>query len=146
MATTFLGESERNRPETSEIRRADVRLHPRYPIQLDLQYGLISPRKGRRTQPVGFGRTVNLSSRGVLFEADNIRSVTNIAVGSSIIELRLDWPLMLEEQCMLKLVVRGLVVRQDGDRLALVIERYEFRTAGKEKRVLAKTDAPARAL
>ena len=124
-------------PGSAEIRRADPRLHPRYPIKLDLQYKLIS---GGRVQHLGCGRTLNMSSGGILFEADDFREVTNILRDSGAIELVLDWPLVLREVCLLKLVVRGRIVRQDTERLALRIEQHEFRTAGHTgRRSLPKT-------
>ena len=46
--------------------RSDQRLHGRYPIALELQYKLLNKEQIKR---FGFGRTVNMSSGGVLFES-----------------------------------------------------------------------------
>ena len=96
-------------PGSAEIPRSDPRLHSRYPIKLDLQYKLLS--RGR-VQHLGCGRTLNMSSGGVLFEADDILEITDILPGSPTVELVLDWPLLLGQVCMLKLVVRGRIVRR----------------------------------
>jgi hypothetical protein len=42
----------------------------------------------------------------------------------------IDWPIRLDDSTRLKLVVEGPVVRKTGDRVAMRIERYEFRTRG----------------
>lgn len=111
---------------STETHRADPRLHPRYPITLDLKYKLL---RGRRVEHIGCGRTLNISSGGILFEADDIVEGKNGPNANGLVELVMDWPLLLEKACALKLVVRGRIVRQDTRRLALRIEQHEFRTA-----------------
>jgi hypothetical protein len=114
--------------ESGELRPVIHRSHARFPIELTLQYKLIS--KGR-VQCLGHGRTVNISSGGILFVPDDSHHVGAKVDGSDLIELVMDWPLLLREVCMLKLVVRGELVRRDGDKFAMRLERYEFRTAGR---------------
>jgi hypothetical protein len=46
------------------------------------------------------------------------------------IELVMNWPFLLEGVCPLKLVMRGRIVRSDGQRVAIQAEQHEFRTAG----------------
>jgi hypothetical protein len=50
-------------------------------------------------------------------------------------ELAITWPFRLQGVCRLKLVVFGRVVRSDGDRVAIKMQRYEFRTAGVDQLV-----------
>ena len=56
----------------SEVRPDRPRRHSRYPIELDLQYRLIV--KGR-VQHLGQGRTLNISSGGVLFAPHDIQKL-----------------------------------------------------------------------
>jgi len=101
----------------------DQRLNGRYPIILELQYKLLN--KGR-VEHLGAGRTLNISSGGVLFEADGLLPPTGP------IELALSWPFLLEGICNLKLVMRGRIVRCDTRSRAIAVktEYHEFHTAG----------------
>jgi len=44
------------------------------------------------------------------------------------VEVSVNWPARLDGICALQFVAMGRVVRADGDRAAVRIERYEFRT------------------
>jgi len=99
----------------------DQRLNRRYPITLEIEYKLL--RKGR-VERLGLGRTLNVSSGGVLFEANE-----SLPAGSSI-EILMQWPFLLEGVCPLKLVIHGSVVRSDSKRIAVRTKHHEFRTAG----------------
>jgi hypothetical protein len=107
-------------PETS---RGDQRAKDRYPITLELQYKLLD--KGR-VERVGVGRTINISSNGVLFETDR-----SLPPGGSV-ELAMKWPFLLRGICGMKLVVRGRIVRCHANTTATAVraESHEFRTAG----------------
>jgi hypothetical protein len=97
------------------------RVHGRYPITLELQYKVLS--KGR-VERHGFGTTVNISSGGVLFEADEYLE------DSRTIELAMNWPFLLDGVVTLKLVMSGRIVRTEAKAIAVQAERHEFRTAG----------------
>lgn len=101
--------------------RSDRRAKHRYPINLDVQYKLL---KHRRVERLGSGRTLNISSGGVLFEADGLLPANGP------IELALHWPFLLHGSCNLKLVMRGRIVRMDDKAIAIKAEFHEFRTAG----------------
>jgi len=75
---------------------------------------------------VGCGRTLNISSGGVLLETDQLLPPTGI------VELAIQWPFLLREVCSLKLVMRGRIVRRDYQTKATAVraEFHEFRTAG----------------
>lgn len=104
-----------------ETRRADQRLHQRYPIELKIEYKLLT--RGR-VESFGSGRTTNISSGGIFFESDDPLPTRGR------VELAMDWPFLLEGVCALKLVMRGRIVRSDIKGIAVQIMRHEFRTAG----------------
>ncbi len=101
--------------------RPEQRSHQRYPITFELDYRLLH--RGR-VERQGSGRTINIGSGGVLVETDD-----NLPIGRSI-ELMINWPFLLEGVCPLKLVMRGRIVRSDGQGIAVKIRHHEFRTAG----------------
>ena len=104
-----------------EKRRVDQRVNRRYPISLEIEYKVL--RKGR-VERLGLGRTLNVSSGGVLFQATD-----ELPAGSSV-ELLMQWPFLLEGVCPLKLVIHGSVVRSDSKGVAILNKHHEFRTAG----------------
>jgi len=99
---------------------AEQRSFHRYPIELEVEYRLLG--KGRMEYS-GSGKTCNISSGGVLFEALG-------APATGEIELMLNWPFLLEGVCPLRLVMRGRIVRSDGHSIAIQANYHEFRTAG----------------
>ena len=107
----------------SKTSRRDQRARNRYPITLELQYKLLD--KGR-VERVGVGRTVNISSNGVLFETDR-----SLPTGGSV-ELAMKWPFLLRGVCGLKLVIRGRIVRCPANTKVTAVraESHEFRTTG----------------
>jgi hypothetical protein len=70
----------------------------------------------------GRGRTIDVSSGGVLFRAD-----VPIRQGVKI-ELSIAWPMRLDGSSMLQLVVRGQVVRTNARDVAVRIGWHQFRT------------------
>ena len=106
-----------------ETGQCDRRVNWRYPITLGLQYKLLNK---RRLDHVGIGRTLNISSGGVLFETDQLLPPTGF------IELAIQWPFLLHEVCSMKLVMRGRIVRCDANSkvIAVKAEHHEFHTAG----------------
>jgi len=98
----------------------DLRRHRRYPIALELHY---TSNHGSKEDHTGSGVTLNISSGGILF-----RGSERLAERSRI-EIALNWPFALED-CALKLVMRGRVVRSENHITAVRIQQYEFRTAG----------------
>jgi hypothetical protein len=88
-------------------------------IERDVQYRVLSRKDGEVSAA---GKTVNISSSGVLFTTDE-----TLLPGRRV-ELSIDWPAQLDNKCALKLVARGRVVRFEGDCAALEILQHEFRT------------------
>ena len=103
--------------------RVDQRANGRYPIALEVRYKLL---RGDRVVSVGCGKTLNISSGGVLLETDRPLPPNGV------VELAIQWPFLLRDVCSLKLVIRGRIVRQDFDTKATAVraESHEFRTAG----------------
>jgi len=106
----------------------DARLDPaverratkRFRIELELKYRLLDRKAGARE--TGKGRTVNFSSRGVLFRAE-----ASLRPGEPV-EIATDWPALLSGTCPLKLVARGQVLRVENELIVVTIEQYEFHT------------------
>lgn len=91
-----------------------------YPITLDVKYTVLDL---RGVQRLGSGRTVNIGTRSVLLEAkDPLPS-------QGLMELFIDWPVLLGGRVPLKLVMRGKIVWVDGRRVAIATTQHEFRTA-----------------
>jgi hypothetical protein len=70
----------------------------------------------------GAGKTLDISSKGVLFE-----TVERLRPGKRV-EVSVNWAAQLEGGCPLKFVAVGRVVRADETRAAMHIEQHEFRT------------------
>ena len=92
-----------------KLHSGDRRSDKRYPIRLDVEYKLCN--RGR-VEHFGVGRTVDVSSGGVLFE-----TFGDVPVGRPI-DLAIKWPFLLDEKCGLKLQLRGYVIRRDHKRIA----------------------------
>jgi hypothetical protein len=100
---------------TSE-RRAAIR----FAIEQEVLYRILDNRAA--VPESGVGKTVGISSDGVLFE-----TVQPLHSGKRV-ELSVNWPVPLEGGCPLKLVAVGRVVRVGETRAAMHIEQYQFRT------------------
>jgi PilZ domain len=99
--------------------QADRRHADRFPIEREVRYRVLNKRS---SEEMGDGKTVNISSSGVLF------SVDHMLLPGRRMELAISWPAQLNNKCALKLVARGRVVRFEGGRAAIEIQQYEFRT------------------
>ncbi len=111
-------------PRNREPGHEDRRSARRFPISCVLQYRIL----GQGTWEIGHGKTVNMSSGGMLFVTDRV-----LAPGRKV-EVQVQWPVKLNERAGLKLVVIGEVVRAGSGgeiQAAIRIERYEFRTSAR---------------
>lgn len=102
-----------------QTREADRRRSDRFAIEREIRYRALNKRGG---EEAGEGKTVNMSSSGVLFTSGQI-----LRPGRRI-ELSISWPAQLNNKCALKLVARGRIVRFDNGLAAMEIQQYEFRT------------------
>jgi len=98
---------------------ADRRRSDRFAIEREIRSRALNKRGG---EEAGEGKTVNMSSSGVLFTAPQI-----LRPGRRI-ELAISWPAQLNNKCALKLVARGRIVRFENGLAAMEIQQYEFRT------------------
>lgn len=96
------------------------RQHRRYALRLDVQYRFLNSRtiEGR----TGSGRTLNISSHGLLFETDAPLPDR----GEITLDVR--WPFLLDNAHHLKFVVRGWIVRSEANATAVIFRSYEFHT------------------
>jgi len=102
-------------PTEQNNRRAAKRLM----IERDVQYRVLNRREGEME---GTGKTVNMSSSGILF------TTGEMLLPGRRLELSISWPAQLDNRCALKLMARGRVVRYEGNAAALEIMQHEFRT------------------
>lgn len=91
----------------------------RMAIEQDVHYRVMNKKEG---DVEARGRTVNMSSSGVLFTTDHI------LLPGRRVELSINWPAQLDNKCALKLVARGRVVRFEKGTAAIEIMQHEFRT------------------
>ena len=107
---TFCGRTDRER-----------RTKRRFHIDQEVRYKMLY---GQRIAETGVGRTMNISSGGVWF------STENMLTSGMPVELSMNWPVLLNDICPMKLMIYGCVVRSNEKGAAVAIERYEFRTQG----------------
>jgi hypothetical protein len=115
-----------NQPRTSQTEKnvaekigGERRTDRRYDINLNVRWKLI---RRRRVLDSGTGKTVDVSSGGLLIETDReLPSGLNI-------ELSIAWPVLLHNVAPLQLVVAGRVVRAAGQRVGVRMVQHEFRT------------------
>src|SRR5579863_6380830 len=92
---------------TEQNVRADRRHSDRFPIEREVRYRVLNKRS---SEEMGDGKTINISSSGVLFTADHM------LLPGRRMELAISWPAQLNNKTALKLVARGRVVRFEGGR------------------------------
>jgi hypothetical protein len=97
------------------------RVKRRFLIDQEVRYKMLY---GQRIAETGTGRTVNISSSGVWFTTEAMLT------SGMPIELSMNWPILLNDVCPMKLMIYGCVVRSNERGAAVAIERYEFRTQG----------------
>lgn len=104
---------------TSERER---RMKRRFQIEQEVRYKMLY---GQRIAETGTGKTLNISSSGVWFTTENM-----LTTGMPV-EVSMNWPVLLNDSCPMKLMIYGCVVRSNEKGAAVAIERYEFRTQGR---------------
>jgi c-di-GMP-binding flagellar brake protein YcgR len=91
----------------------------RFPVREEVRYKVL---QSKAEQLTGAGKTVDISSGGILF------TTTEQLQPGRLIEISVNWPARLDGTCALQLVATGRVVRSDHATAAVRIERYEFKT------------------
>ena len=100
------------------VMNIERRFKARYPLELNVRYQSF----GKSGVISGEGRTVNLSSSGVL-----VASSDKMSDGMRL-KLTIEWPSLLNGTTPLQLVTFGRVVRCDNSSFAVALEHYQFRT------------------
>jgi hypothetical protein len=72
----------------------------------------------------GTGRTVNMSGDGVWFTTEGSSPLTS----GMLVELAIQWPVLLNHTCPMKLMIYGYVVRSHRSETLVAFKRYAFRT------------------
>jgi len=104
----------------NELISGDRRADRRYEFELPLRFSYQSG----ETQCTGSGRTTDLGRKGIRFVADNPPP------HATEMELRIEWPFLLQDVCPLELWVWGKVLRSDAYGTVIRMRKYEFRTCG----------------
>src|SRR5664279_3017527 len=91
----------------------------RFPVREDIRYRVVQSRTAKVS---GCGTTLNIGSGGILFTTEDTLPIGRM------VELSVNWPARLDGVCPLQFVATGRVVRSEGQRAAVRIERYEFKT------------------
>lgn len=94
----------------------------RFPIECRVSFRTLN---GSRPSQQGRGSTVNIGSGGVLLAVD--RPVRE----GALLEVSVEWPAKLDNRSDLKLILCGSVIRSEGNRIAVTVQKHEFRTAGR---------------
>jgi len=108
--------------ETHTSNERERRSKRRFVIEQEVRYKMLY---GQRIAETCTGKTMNISSSGVWFTTENM-----LTTGMPV-EISMNWPVLLNETCPMKLMIYGCVVRSNEKGAAVAIERYEFRTQGK---------------
>jgi hypothetical protein len=90
----------------------------RYAIQRDVRWKLRSKRT--REAPAA-GRTVNISSTGVLF------TTSAYAIPGTVVEVAISWPVPMDAEGELQLIARGRLIRCNDGLAAVHFQQREFR-------------------
>lgn len=106
----------------TDTQNKDRRGADRFPIEREVRYKVLSKKS---VDESGVGRTVNMSSNGILFTSEHV------LLPGRRLEVSVSWPAQLNNQTPLKLVARGRVIRFEGGQTAIEIQQYEFRTSAK---------------
>ncbi|MBI1898728.1 MAG: PilZ domain-containing protein [Acidobacteria bacterium] len=98
----------------------------RFPVEREVRFRTV----GKRAGIAGKGKTLNISSTGILFTTDQI------LLPGVRVEVFVDWPVELDQSCPLQLVATGRVVRiEQAGRVAVDVIKSEFRTRKRESTI-----------
>jgi hypothetical protein len=98
-----------------------------FPIEKEVYYQCTH---GGQVSASGQGKTLQMSSHEVDFTTESV-----LGQGEKV-ELAMEWPALLDNNCVLKLEICGVVVRSLPSATTVRIARYEFRTRGATLRVV----------
>ena len=61
--------------------------------------------------------------------------VDQALVIGAFVEISISWPVLLDQNCPMRLIVFGRVVRSEGTMVGCTIDKYEFRTQARRLQV-----------
>jgi PilZ domain len=99
---------------------AERRAKARFPVEMNVRYRTVTGGLAARS---GVGRTLNVSSRGLL-----IASEEDLVEDGTRLKISLEWPARLQGGTPLQLIAVCRVIRCQPDAFAVRLERYQFRT------------------
>jgi hypothetical protein len=99
----------------------------RFPLELRVHYHTV----GRGEPFIGMGFVVNMSSSGLFVAGEHE------AIAARRIKLTVEWPVLLDGQIPLQLVIDGKVVRCEASGFAVELHEHQFRTC---KRIVTPID------
>ena len=102
----------------SSAQSNERRSKARYAIELAVRFIAL----GRRPPSYHLGRTLNISSSGLL-----VVSPSTVRDGEEL-RLMIEWPWPLDGRVPLQLVASGTVVRSSNSLFAVTFKSYQFRT------------------
>jgi hypothetical protein len=102
---------------TIQPMRMERRSKTRYPLMLKVRYRTLG-----QSLLFGEGRVVNMSSVGIL-----VVSQHELNVGAEL-EMRVEWPSLLDGLIPLQLVALGKVLRCGPSSFAVLFRKYQFQT------------------
>ena len=100
-------------------KQEERRRKKRFSIHRELRYKSL---KDGVIMANGGGQTINIGSGGVAF------SVTHDLEPENYVELSISWPVLLDDNCPMRLIVFGRVLRSEGGICVCTVKKYEFRT------------------
>ena len=104
--------------ESEEVNSQEQAGIRRFPIREEVRYRI--EKKNHST--VGSGETIDIASTEVSFT-----TTKQLPLGEKV-EVAVNWPVLLNNDCALRLIASGRIVESRENFAALRIERYEFRT------------------
>ena len=113
--------------QTSSAKRTERRAKMRFTLHREIRFKLI---ENDIVIGSGHGASLDMGSGGVAFLAPNPMKT------DTFIELLISWPVKLDDQCPVRLVTYGRVIRSEGLRAVCSIDKYEFRTQARVARPL----------
>jgi len=104
----------------------------RFPIEREVRYKMTDDGAVVAT---GSGRTINMGSGGIAFTAEQ-----QLTPGAYV-ELSVSWPALLGDNCPMRLIAFGRILRCTGVKAVCSIDKYEFRTQARTfQPVAARSD------
>jgi hypothetical protein len=101
--------------------RPERRKNRRFPIDLDIRW--VRYTRVKSIAETGMGSIIDISAGGVAFT-----SASHLVTTGMYLELEINWPVLLNGSCPMKLMISGWVVRSNEAAAAVTIRRYQFHT------------------